>query len=171
MSKQPDVTNVKVVIDDLATKRACLSFDAEGAHWHYWLNAHHQAECGVGRSTPTLYKRREGKHTPQRLDLLKDGKLRPIADAAFTLAIGHGLFIAAEQRARRKNEARLACAAGENRIARQKAAGPMMFEALAAIEPLIADWASDPTKNWAHRQVVNALAAAREGTAGVAHNL
>jgi len=165
------VTNVKVVIDDLTTKRACLSWDAEGAHWHYWLNGNHQAEAGVGRSTPTLYKRRAGSDKPLRLELLKDGKLRPIADAAFTFAVGHGMFIAAEKRARAREETRLHESEAEARENRKRGAGPLMFDALTAIEPLIADWANDPTKNWAHRQVLDAIKAAREGTAGTAHSL
>jgi hypothetical protein len=168
----PEISNVMVEIADGTSDRACVSWEAEGFRWHVWMRQGGPVEGGVGRQKPTLYKSSKAKPGEpghyigaRRLDALtKDGNMRPMVGAALDFVRERGLMLRALERRRRADEAKMRETEAEARDRRKRDAAPDMYDALAAVRDVTADWANDPVRNWVHRQVEAALAKA-EGRA------
>lgn len=154
-----EITNVRI---DKEHMGYCLAWHADGFRWHVWLDDDLQITRSTSKRPPTLYKNSMAKHRepgyfePRRMDATNAAN-KPMVDSALAYMREHDLVAKTEQAAQRKEDKRLAEAAAEARENRKHAAGPVLFDALSAIMPLIADWEHDPTKNWAHRQAADAL--------------
>lgn len=157
--KTPEISNVKV---ELSGDRACLSWKADDADWHVWLDKDLRVEAGVGRSTPTLYKRAPGTTAPRRLEArATDGNLKPMVDAAVSHMYGYGLMLKARARKQREDDERMRETETEARERHKRDAGPALYEALTNVLSFVRDdWPGDPMKAWAFRQAENAIAKA-----------